>query len=117
MNKLSLFFKSITKYGLYFIKKTKKPFEEYNAEIKKCCHSSSIIIAYNEFKNSTNKFFDDLKVLLDKFNSELSEPLDLFLNELNNKNNEFLTDLNRLNTIVQDNKLKVEKSKNNYFNA
>ena len=117
MNKLSLFFKSINKYGLYFIEKTKKPFEEYNAEIKKCVHSSSIIIAYNEFKNSTNKFFDDLKLLLEKFNSELSEPLDLFLNELNNKNNEFLTDLNRLNTIVQDNKLKVEKSKNNYFNA
>ena len=116
MNKLNSFFKAINKYGLYFIEKTKKPLEDFNLEIQKCIQSSSITIAYNEFKTSSNLFLDKLKNTFDQLNINLIEPFDKFLIELSNKNNEFLSDLSRLNTIVQQNKMNVEKSKNNYFN-
>ena len=116
MNKLNSFFKAINKYGLYFIEKTKKPLEDFNLEIQKCIQSSSITIAYNEFKTSSNLFLDKLKNTFDQLNTNLIEPFDKFLIELSNKNNEFLSDLSRLNSIVQQNKMNVEKSKNNYFN-
>ena len=116
MNKLNSFFKTINKFGLYFIEKAKKPLEDFSLEVQKINQSSSIVIAYNEFKNSSNLFLDKLKSTLDNLNTDLIEPFDNFLVELNNKNNEFLSDLSRLNTIVQQNKMNVEKSKNNYFN-
>ena len=116
MNKLNSFFKAINKFGLYFIEKTKKPLEDFNLEIQKCIQSSSITIAYNEFKTSSNLFLDKLKNTFDQLNTNLIEPFDKFLIELSNKNNEFLSDLSRLNSIVQQNKMNVEKSKNNYFN-
>ena len=116
MNKLNSFFKAINKFGLYFIEKTKKPLEDFSLEIQKCTQASSITIAYNELKKSSNLFLDKLKSTFDKLNTDLIEPFDNFLIELNNKNNEFLSDLGRLNNIVQQNKMNVEKSKNNYFN-
>ena len=116
MNKLNSFFKTINKFGLYFIEKAKKPLEDFSLEVQKINQSSSIVIGFTEFKNSSNLFLDKLKSTLDKLNTDLIEPFDNFLVELNNKNNEFLSDLSRLNTIVQQNKMNVEKSKNNYFN-
>ena len=79
MNKLNSFFKAINKYGLYFIEKTKKPLEDFNLEIQKCIQSSSITIAYNEFKTSSNLFLDKLKNTFDQLNTNLIEPFDKFI--------------------------------------
>ena len=117
-NKISLFLKDFSKSGSKFILKSKKLMEDIYVEINKEEYFSSTLNKnlnhfYNEFKEIMNK----IQVFLTKIETDIIDKITEFDKEYkaNNKNN--INKLNDLNLLLLDNKNKLEKIKNIYFDS
>ena len=118
MSKISLFFKEFNKSGSKFILKTQKLIEDISLEINKEEYFSSTL------NKSLNTFFTNLKNTMDKLQSfftmtekDIIDKITEFDKEYKANNKNYLNKLNDLNNLLSENKNKLEKIKNNYFDS
>ena len=117
-SKLSLFFKEFTKSGNKFILKTKKSLDDIYSEINKEEYfSSSLIKNLGNLCNEFKKMMNTLESLFTKIEKDIIDKITEFDKDYktNNKNN--LNKLSDLNTLLSDNRSKLEKIKNIYFDS
>ena len=118
LSKFSLFFKEFNKSGTKFIVKIKKLIDDIYTEINK---EQFFISTLN--KNLKN-FCDDFKEMMDKLESfftriekDIIEKIIEFDKDYKNSNKSYIAKLIQLNNYLLDNKNKLEKVKNNYFDS
>ena len=116
--KISLFLKELTKSGSKYILKLKKLMEDIYSELnKEEFFSSTLNKNVNHICNEFTEIMNKLLSLLTKIENNIIEKMTEFDKEYktNNKNN--ITKLNDLNLLLFDNKTKLEKIKNMYFDS
>jgi len=118
MSKISLFFKEIIKSGSKFISKLQKLNEDISLEINKEEYFSTTL------NKSLNNFCSNLKDTLDKLQSfftmtekDIIDKITEFDKDYKTNNKNYLNKLNNLNSLLSENKNKLEKIKNNYFDS
>lgn len=116
--KITQFFKEFTKNGSKFILRTKKLMEEIDLEINKEEYFSStvnknIINFSNEFKSMMDKILS----FFTKIDNDIVEKINEFDKENKENIKNILNKFNNLNLLLIDNKTKVEKIKNIYFDS
>ena len=117
LSKFSLFFKSFSKNGLIFLDKSKKSLDEFYQELYKenhtTTHNISLSNFYQDFKSYLDKF-KDILVLLD---TNVSDKITEFMIEHQNISEETINKLFSMLVKLNENKVKLEKIKHNYFDA
>ena len=116
--KLSSFFKEFTKSGNKFISKSKKSLEDIISEINKEEYfSSSLNKTLINLNNVFIEIFNKIESFFAKIEKDITDKISEFEKEYktNNKNN--LTKLNELNTFLSENRSKLDKAKNAYFDS
>ncbi len=118
MSKISLFFKEFSKSGNKFISKLQKLNEDISLEINKEEYFSTTL------NKSLNTFCSNLKDTLDKLQSfftmtekDIIDKITEFDKDYKTNNKNYLNKLNNLNSLLSENKNKLEKIKNNYFDS
>ena len=116
--KFSAFFKQFIELGNKFVVKSKKSMDEFCNEINKKEYYPSTL------NKNINNFCEQFKEILNKFQTiflNVEKDIIIKINEYE-KNfktgyKQSLNRLNELNTYLLDNKNKLEKTKNNYFDS
>ena len=116
-NKLSQFFKNMSKNGLIFIEKTKKSLDEYFLEIKKENSSATHIISLTNFYNGFTKFLEKMKVILQNIDAQCGIKVFEFSNIYKNNCSIPLKNLSKLEIGYKELDSNLEKAKNDYFNV
>ena len=113
------YFKTIKICGLKFLEKIRKSLEDLSIEIKKnnIILNTSSSLTLSDFVTSSRRHFIKFEQFLSKMTKGIIEPTDIQILNYNKETNNLLIDLSKINSIIQDNKIKVEKFKHNYFNA
>ena len=113
------YFKTIKICGLKFLEKIRKSLDDLSIEIKKnnIILNTSSSLTLSDFVTSSRRHFIKFEQFLSKMTKGIIEPTDIQILNYNKETNNLLIDLSKLNSIIQDNKIKVEKFKHNYFNA
>ena len=117
-SKFSSFFKEFTKSGRKLILNSKKSLEDLNTEInKEEYYSSSLNKNLNELSNVFKEMLDKVENLCATIEKDIIEKITEFDKEYktNNKNN--LNKLTELNNFLSENRSKLEKTKNTYFDS
>ena len=116
--KFSAFFKQFIQSGTKFVSKTKKSMEEFSNEINKEEYFPSTL------NKNINSYCEQFKEIMDKFQTVFSNVEKDIIIKINEFEKNFKTNykasinkLNELNTYLSDNKIKLEKTKNNYFDS
>ena len=116
--KLSLFFKEFTKSGTKFIQKSKKSMEDFYTEINKIEYFSSTLNKnINNFCEEFKEHMDKFQLFLNKIESDIIDKITEFDKDYKANYKNYLNKLNDLNLYLLDSKTKLEKTKNNYFDA
>ena len=115
--KLSQFFKTMSTIGINFIEKSKNSLEEYFIELKKENTSATHIISLIKFYNEFIKYFDKMKEIFQNINTQFSDKITEFSNEFKNSNNQSINNLIIINNQLKEEKINLEKAKNEYFKA
>ena len=116
--KLSLFFKDVAKSGSKFISKIKKSMEDIYTEINKEEYFSSTLNKnLNKFCDEFKDMMDKLLALFTKIETDIIDKITEFDKEYKTNNRNFINKLNDLNLYLFENKTKLEKIKNNYFDS
>ena len=117
-SKLSLFFKEFTKTGSKFIQKSKKSMEDIYSEVNKEEYFSSTLNKnINHFCEEFNELMDKFQLFFTKIENDIVEKIAEFDKDYKANNRLYLNKLNDLNLYLIDSKTKLEKAKNNYFDA
>ncbi len=113
------YFKVIKYSGLKFLEKIRKSLEDLSIEIKKnnLVLNTSYSLTLSDFVTSSKRHYINFEQFLSKMTKEIIEPTDIQIANYNKETNNLLLELSKINSILQENKLKVEKFKHNYFNA
>ena len=113
------YFKTIKICGLKFLEKIRKSLEDLSVEIKKynTVLNTSYSLTLSDFVTSSKRYYINFEQFLSKITKEIIQPTDIQIVNYNNETNTIILDLSKLNSILQENKLKVEKFKHNYFDA
>ena len=118
MSKFSIFFKEFNKSGTKFVLKSKKTIDDINIEINKEEYFSTTL------NKNLNNLYDELKDMMDKLQSfftriekDIIDKIIEFDKEYKNNYRNNINKLNDLNNHLSDNKNKLEKIKNNYFDS
>ena len=116
--KFLAFFRLVSQSGSKFILKTKKSMEEFTSEINKEEYFPSTL------NKNINHYCEQFQGIMDKFQNVLSNIEKDIINKIiefdkNYKSNckNQINDLTDLNVFLSDNKNKLEKIKNNYFDS
>ena len=116
--KFSAFFKQFTESGNKFIIKSKKSLDEFCNEVNKQDYFPSTL------NKNMNSFCEQFKEILDEFQTIFSNVEKDIIIKINEFEKNFKTgcklSLNKLiglNTYLLDDKTKLEKTKNNYFDS
>jgi len=116
-NKLSHFFKTISKQGIIFTEKVKSSLEEFIQELNKETRNTTYTISLSRFCLDIKQFLDGSKFLFSSIEKNIIEKITEFIseNKINNEDN-----YNKLYNILvklAENKAKIEKYKHSYFDA
>ena len=116
--KFSAFFKQFTESGNKFIIKSKKSLDEFCNEVNKQDYFPSTL------NKNMNSFCEQFKEILDEFQTIFSNVEKDIIIKINEFEKNFkigcklsLNKLIGLNTYLLDDKTKLEKTKNNYFDS
>ena len=115
--KLSTLFKTITTNGFKFIERSKKALDDYLIELQKENPSATHIICLTNFYNGLKKHFDKMNDMFTNIENQCVNKITEFSNNIKNKYMESISNLIKIDTKLKEEKIKVEKTKNDYFNA
>ena len=115
--KFILFFRTFATEGTKMIEKSNKFLEEYFIELRKEPSASTNNITFLSFYNDINRALNKLKTIFNDININIAEKLNEVLKKMVNNNNNGLERFTKLSQTINENKLKLEKFKYNYFNA
>jgi len=117
-SKFSSFFKQFVQAGTKFISKSQKSMEEFCNEVNKVEYFPSTL------NKNINSYCEEFKIILDKWQNVFTNIEKDIIIKLNEYEKNFkagyksaLNKLNELNIYLLDNKNKLEKTKNNYFDS
>ena len=118
LSKFNLFIKEFSKTGNKFIQKSKKLFEDFSLEISKdgveyTTFNKYITLFSNEFREVLN----NLENYFTEIEKNLAEKINEFEKSFKNSNKEYITKLTDLSNLLEDNKSKLDKIKNSYFDS
>ena len=116
-SKFVLFFHTFGSEGNKFIQKSNKILEEYFTELRKEPSSTTNNITFLSFYNDIHRALLNLGKIFDNINLNVTNKLNDALKKMVANNNSAIEKLSKLSQILNDNKLKLEKFKYNYFNA
>ena len=116
-SKFVLFFHTFGSEGNKFIQKSNKILEEYFTELRKEPSSTTNNITFLSFYNDIHRALLNLGKIFDNINLNVTNKLNDALKKMVTNNNSAIEKLSKLSQILNDNKLKLEKFKYNYFNA
>ena len=118
MSKISLFFKEFSKSGSKFILRIQKLIEDISLEINKEEYFSTTL------NKSLTTFCSNLKITMDQIQSiftmtekDIIDKITEFDKDYKTNNKTYLNKLSDLHNLLSDNKNKLEKIKNNYFDS
>ena len=117
-SKFSSFFKQFVQAGTKFISKSQKSMDEFCNEVNKVEYFPSTL------NKNINSYCEEFKIILDKWQNVFTNIEKDIIIKLNEYEKNFKTGyksainkLNELNLYLLDNKNKLEKTKNNYFDS
>lgn len=117
ITKLYLFFKAFIQDGIKVIDKSKKYLDEYLTELRKEPPSLTNNISFNGFYNDINKYLENVKKDYLSLDQSIVIKIEKLLKKMQNNHNVALVNLSKISLVINENKTKVDKFKNNYFNA
>ena len=117
LSKFALFFKTFGTEGQKFIQKSNKLLEEYFAELRKEPSNTTNNITFLSFYNDIHRAFQKYGEIFNNINTNISDKLSEIYKKMISNHNTALEKLIKLSNILAENKIKLEKFKNNYFNA
>jgi len=117
LSKFALFFRTFSIEGQKFIQKSSKILEEYFTELRKEPSSTTNNITFLSFYNDIHRALQKLLDLFKNINLNVSDKLDETLKKMVTNNNSGIEKLSKLSQTLNENKIKLEKFKYNYFNA
>ena len=93
--------------------------EDLHLEVKKnnIVLNTTTSLAISDFITSSKRFYIKLESSVNSLGNEVIEHLETQISTYNKISNTLISELSKVNSILQDNKLKIEKFKHNYFNA
>ena len=116
--KFSSFFKEFVQSGTKFILKSKKSIDEFCSEINRIEYFPTTL------NKNLNNYCDEFKEILNKTQNiftNVEKDIIIKINEFDrgykNDYKNFINQLNNLNNYLAENKIKLEKIKNNYFDS
>ena len=115
--KLSQFFKTITTNGFKFVERSKKALEDYYIELKKENSSATHIICLTNFYNGLKKYFDKMVDMFQNIDNQCANKITEFSNSFKNNITESINNLSKIDLKLKEQKINLEKAKNDYFNA
>ena len=116
-SKFVLFFHTFGTEGNKFIQKSNKILEEYFTELRKEPSSTTNNITFLSFYSDIRRALLNLGDIFNNINLNVTDKLNDALKKMVSNNNSAIEKLSKLSQILNDNKLKLEKYKYNYFNA
>ena len=117
MSKFILFFRTFAVDGKKFIQKSNKILEEYFAELRKESSSTTNNITFLSFYSDIHRAVQKLGDIFNNIDVNIVEKLNDMFKKMVSNNNAGLDKLTKLSQTINENKLKLEKFKYNYFNA
>ena len=115
--KLSQFFKVMTTNGFKFVDRSKKALDEYLVELQKENPTATHIICLTNFYNGLKKHFDKMTEMFQNIDNQCVNKITEFSNNLKNKYTEFINNLLEIDNKLKEEKINLEKTKNEYFNT
>ena len=115
--KLTQFFKTITTNGFKFVERSNKALDDYFLELKKENSTATHIICLTNFYNGLKKYFEKMKNMLLNIDTQCSNKIIEFSNNYKNNVIESINNLSKIDNKLKEEKLSLEKAKNEYFNA
>ena len=117
-SKFYLFLKEFSKSGSRFILKSKKLVEDIYSEINKEEYFSSTLNKnINNVCEELKESMDKLQTFFTRIETDIVDKITEFDKDYKSKNRNYLNKLNDLNLYLTENKIKLEKTKNNYFDS
>ena len=118
LSKIFLFFREFSKSGSKFVLSAKKSIEDIYTEINKESYfSSSLTKNLNYFCDDFNEIMDKLQSLFTRIDTDIVNKIIEFDKDYKSNSRNYLSKLNDLNNSLAENKNKLEKIKNNYFDS
>ena len=118
LSKIFLFFREFSKSGSKFVLSAKKSIEDIYTEINKESYfSNSLIKNLNYFCDDFNEMMDKLQSLFTRIDIDIVNKIIDFDKDYKSNSRNYLNKLNYLNNSLAENKNKLEKIKNNYFDS
>ena len=118
LSKIFLFFREFNKSGSKFVLNAKKSIEDIYTEINKESYFSNTLSKnLNYFCDDFNEMMDKLQSFFTRIETDIVDKIIEFDKEYKLKYRNYLNKLNDLNNSLADNKNKLEKIKNNYFDS
>ena len=117
ISKFILFFKTFSLDGQKLIQKSSKFLDEYFTELKKEPSSTTNNITFLSFYNDIHRALQKLGEIFNNININIGDKLTEMHKKMTMNHNSGIEKLNKLSQILNENKLKLEKFKYNYFNA
>ena len=112
------FFRQFIQSGSKFLSKTKKSLEEFTCEInKEEFFPSTLNKGINNYCKELNGIMDKFQIALYNIEKDIINKLVEFDKNYKTNCKNSLNNLTNLNTFLSDNKNKIEKIKNNYFES
>ena len=112
------FFRQFIQSGSKFLSKTKKSVEEFSGEInKEEFFPSTLNKGINNYCKELNGIMDKFQIALYNIEKDIINKLVEFDKNYKTNCKNSLNNLTNLNTFLSDNKNKIEKIKNNYFES
>ena len=116
--KFIAFFKQLIQSGSKFLSKSKKSMEEFTGEINKEEYfPSTLNKSINNYCKELNGIMDKFQIVLYNIEKDIINKLTEFDKNYKTNCKNSLNSLTNLNTYLSDNKNKLEKIKNNYFES
>ena len=116
-SKIYQFFKTFIGDSLKILDKSKKILEEYLKELHKEPCMTTNNLSFLGFYNDIHRYINKLRDTYLSIEQNVTNKLENLLKRMRNNHYLALKDLSNLSLAMNDNKLKLEKYKNNYFNA
>ena len=117
LSKLFQFFKTFTEDGLKVLDKSLKNLEDYFAELRKEPSSTTNNVSFLGFYNDIHRYISNLKKIYTSIDTNIIVKFEKLLKRIQNNHNVALGNLTKLSLIMNENKIKMDKYKYNYFNA
>ena len=117
LSKFILFFRTFGTDGHKFVQKLNKILEEYFSELRKESSATTNNITFLSFYNDLHRALQKLDVIFNNVNLNVADKLTEMFRKMVNNHNLGIEKMTKLSQTINDNKLKLEKFKYNYFNA